>query len=164
MNNLPQNPVPRQVAMRPVTALIAIATLCALVAGLVIVIFVYRTNAANYYLQLTRERQLLHTASVLRYGVVESAHPEFNAIVVRLANNFSPNAEPRLVTIQILPLTRISRQDMEQQNGVYYSLGPLLPASIADLTPGSNVALLLDTESGDSQRVVARVILTGNPL
>lgn len=133
----------------------------ALVAAFGVLALTYRTNAAQLHLQLTRERQLVESASSLRYGVVESVQADANSLTVLLARTFEE--EPRRVLLRVLPTTFIAHQELRGEGGLYSSLSPLTPVSLAQVSAGMRAAFLLDAQE-QGQGITARVLIIGNPL
>ena len=124
---------------------------------------------ANHYAYLSvrkdleRERNARFSLSLSlwRYAVVEEANRADRTFIIRFRDGISEEGRP--LQVQTLDSTVIAKQELIAEGTRFTGLSAPSAADFADLQPGTNVALLLENQPNE-KRVVARVILFGNPL
>ncbi len=116
-------------------------------------------------LQLQRAKRVKNeiATSLWRYGTVESVDAARGVLLLSMESRFYPNADYVRVVIQLDNETIIAKQELIRASGVATGLTTPEPSSIDALTPGTNVALLLENDS-ELQRIKAKVVLFGSPL
>lgn len=142
------------------TALIAGIALC--VACLYIVL-TYRFASLELEVQLQKKEDASLAVSLWRYGTIQSVNRDNGTFVVSTESRFRPGAGYISLLIHVRPDTFIAEQQLIRSGDVYTDLSAPEKRSIDNLTPGAQVALLLDN-ARNREGIEARVVLFGSPL
>lgn len=119
---------------------------------------IYHSAYISMRQHVTDLRLLSMSASYLQYGVAESIDTIERTITVRM---YRADGDERQRVIYVSHDAFIARQEMKATDGIYDTIAPPLPATLADIRAGDRIALMIRPED-DS--LTSSYILFGNPL
>ena len=118
---------------------------------------------ADKIAQVKIERRNLFQRSTLWHGTIESVNAAQNTISARFINQFISASDGVTLTLHVTPETLIARQELIRSGDEYIGFEDKIAGNFSDLTPGTRIVTLIENDI-PTQKVIANIILFGNPL
>ena len=132
-----------------------------ILSGLAYVAFTNYYIARDLLLQFNPIYNTYTTAPRLQYVTVQSVDVDNHSLVLVAGNAYAASGDDHVLRVIVSDHPYIARQYVTGTGDTYDSLSALTPATLQDIRPGDRAAVFI---RGDKTKLIADIILFGNPL